>query len=120
MVDDNKQYEWLTSQTRYHNEKIIEAFSLFVKLASGIVAGLIWLITQKIDDTMKHKLMELIPFLFLLVGVSTGFMIIFNFRSWWGYRKAFSDLVGAERVPRPKWTAFSTELIMLVVMATSA
>lgn len=41
-IDDEKRYEFITEQLRYVNEKIIEAFTLFVKLTSAIMAGIVW------------------------------------------------------------------------------
>jgi len=50
MISDEKRYEFVTAQQRYTNEKIIEAFNLFIKLGSGIVAGFIWVKTQHLDN----------------------------------------------------------------------
>ncbi len=36
-IPEEKQYENLTTHLRYLNEKIIQSFTLFVKLASAIV-----------------------------------------------------------------------------------
>jgi hypothetical protein len=38
MVSDEKQYEFVSGQVRYHNEKIIESFEFFIKMFSAVVA----------------------------------------------------------------------------------
>lgn len=43
MVSDEKQYESVSTQVRYLNDKILESFNLYLKLFSGIVGGSIWL-----------------------------------------------------------------------------
>ncbi len=119
MIDDNKQFDWLAAQTRYHNEKFIEAFSLFIKLASGIVAGLVWMITQKIDDATRRDLIQVVPWVFGLVGVSTALLIVINFAAWWVHRKPISHL--ADKAPdRPKWTSCAAQVVMLLVIVISS
>ena len=119
MIDDNKQFDWLAAQSRYHNEKIIEAFSLFIKLASGIVGGLVWIIIQKIDDATRRSLIHLVPYVFVLVGVSTALVIVINFMAWWVYFKPISKL--ADKVPeRPKWTSCAVPVVMVAVIVISS
>ncbi len=91
-INDEKRYEFITEQIRYVNEKIIEAFTLFVKLTSAIVAGIVWLLIQNLKHETRILIGPVIPWLFLLLGVTCILLIIINLRSWWGYRKAESTL----------------------------
>lgn len=116
-VSADAQYNFLTSECRYKNEKIIEAFNLFMKLATSIVAGVFFLDWKMAaDDPKRCKLSHGADAFFLLVGISMVFLILNNLRSWRGYRKEVSRLV--TNVPAPKgpfW--FSSEALMCVVIA---
>jgi len=120
MIGDEKQYEFLTNQLNYHNDKIIEGFNQFIKLISAIIAGSIWIITQQLEQETKLLISKIIPSLILIISVSSIFLILINLRSWWGYRKAISSLIGAERVPPPKFPrSCSSELVMILVIIIS-
>jgi len=115
-VSDDAQYNFLTSECRYKNEKIIEAFNLFIKLSISIVAGVFFLDWKlPTDDLKRCKLSYGSDALFLLVGISMVLLILNNLRSWHGYRKEVSQLF--TKVPPPKgpfW--FSSEALMCVVI----
>ena len=46
MLTDDKQYEHVSLQVRYHNDKIEGSFNPFIRLFSAVVAGAIWLSLQ--------------------------------------------------------------------------
>ena len=116
-ISDEKRYEFITEQLRYVNEKIIEAFQMFVKIMSAIVAGLIILETQDVSAPTRTLVADLLPWLFLLVGLSSLILILVNLRSWWGYRIAESALVGRDKVPPPRFPrSCSGELVMMFVI----
>ena len=116
-VSDEKRYEFITEQLRYVNEKIIEAFQTFVRIVSAIVAGLIVLETQNVSAATRSLVAGLLPWLFLLVGLSSLILILVNLRTWWGYRIAESALVGRDRVPPPRFPrSCSGELVMIFVI----
>ena len=116
-INDQKRYEFITEQLRYVNEKIIEAFTLFVKLTTAIIAGIVWLLTQSLKDETRLLIGSFIPWLFLLLAATSILLIIINLRSWWGYRKAESTLVGVNKVPNPKFPrSCSGEIVMIGVI----
>jgi hypothetical protein len=117
MISDEKRYEFVTEQQRYTNEKIIEAFDLFVKLASGIVAGLIWIRTQNLDKATQLLVSSLVPWLYSLVALSSAVNIFANLRAWWGYRKAESELTES-LVPPPRFPrSCINEMVFLLLIA---
>ena len=117
MISDEKQYEFITGQLNYHNDKIIDAFSQFVKLVSAIIAGGVWMITQQLDAGTKTLIGKVAMWLILLVSISSTLLILINLRVWWGYRKTVSKLVGTERAPLPRFPrSSSSELVMILVI----
>ena len=121
MVSDEKQYEFVTRQLNYHNDKIIEAFNLFLKLISSIIAGSVWLISQKLDRETRALIGEIAPFFIFIGCISSILIILINLRSWWGYKKAISYLVGTEKAIPPKFPrSCSSELVMIITILISS
>jgi hypothetical protein len=109
-----KRYQFVTQQLRYHNEKIIEAFKLFIKLFSAIVGGAIWLSIQTNELSSYGNLALALVGVLTLVTVV---MVISNLMAWYGFRKAESFLVGKEKVgpPTPIRSCW-TEYVMIFAM----
>lgn len=116
MVQDSDRYQFVTGQTRYYNDKIIESFNLFIKLASAIVAGVLWLHLQELDDPTKTHYGQMAMLVLGLVTLGTGLLLLNNLRAWWGYRKAESALVGEETVPPPHFPMSCSSEILEVSM----
>ena len=47
-IPEEKQYEYLTHHLEYLNDKIIETFLLFIKLAIAIIGGIFFLWRQAV------------------------------------------------------------------------
>jgi hypothetical protein len=87
-------YENITAMLRYHNDKILEAFARFVTFSIGIVGGSFWLLSQKdISEQVNEAALSSIPLLFWFLGISSLALIYSNWKSWYGFRKAESDLL---------------------------
>jgi len=115
-ISDDAHYNHLTSECRYKNEKIIQAFNLFIKLATTIVAGVFFLDLQlDLSDPRRESFGQGADELFLLVAISMAFLILNNLHSWLGYRKEISKLVTSVSPPKGlSW--FSSELIQCLVI----
>lgn len=90
-IPEEKQYEYLTHHLEYLNEKIIESFVLFIKLATAIVGGVFflrWKLTN--NDPSQSSFLHLSNMLFWLVGISSIVLITNNLCAWREYRKTLS------------------------------
>jgi hypothetical protein len=114
-----ERYRFVTSQLSYFNEKIIEAFNLFIKLLTAIVGGVIWLRLQTDLGTVWIQIRGIVIGLVMLVGLSSILLVIFNLSSWWGFRKAESFLLNG-KIPPPVFPKSARqELLMMLVIAVS-
>ena len=117
MISDEKQYEFVTRQLNYHNDKIIDSFNQFVRLISAIIAGSIWVLTQQLNQDTHSLIGSILPWLILIISISSILLILINLRSWWNYKKTISLFVGSERVPKPKFPrSCSSEFVMILVI----
>ncbi|PPK74083.1 hypothetical protein B0F87_11113 [Methylobacter tundripaludum] len=90
-VSADKQYENITTQLRYLNDKIHDAFRHFFTLASAIIGGSLYAhITLAPDDPRRCGLGSSASALLSIVGVAIVILIATNFFSKQGYRKRLS------------------------------
>ncbi len=114
-----ERYRFVTSQLSYFNEKIIEAFNLFIKLLTAIAGGVLWLRLQNDWGTVWIQIRGIVVALIMLVGFSSILLVIFNLSSWWGFRKAESFLLKG-KIPPPVFPKSARqELLMMFVIAIS-
>ncbi len=91
-ASSDKHYENLTIHLRYLNDKIIEAFSLFIKLATTIIGGVFFLhLKLPQADSQRASMRYATNGLIILVGLSMILLIWDNLFSWLRYRKALND-----------------------------
>ena len=108
MISPEKEYEFVSGQVRYHNEKIIESFNLFIKLFSGVVGGSIWLTLQHgMTATRAASYARVSDGLACFLALLACLMIAENLRAWHGYRWAQVRLAGKNekgeyRIPPPR------------------
>ena len=115
-----ERYRFVTSQISYFNEKIIEAFNLYIKLITAIAGGVIWLRLQVDWGTIWIQIRGIVVALIILVGIASILLVIFNLSSWWGFRKAESFLLKG-KIPPPMFPKSARqELLLMLVIATSA
>ena len=95
-VDLDKRYEFVTISSRYHNEKIIEVFQLFIKLTTAIVAGVVYITLSKLPSDKQVALSLAAIATEAAVSIVCVTIIISNLRSWWGFRVAESEIVGKD------------------------
>jgi hypothetical protein len=115
-ISDDKHYDFITRQLEYTNEKIIQAFELFIKLFIVISGGIIWLKTQNFEDNFLKVLITPVRFLLILMGVGSIAVIILNLKSWWGYRKAQARLTTLAPSPR-HFLSYLHEIILILIVS---
>ena len=115
-----ERYKFVTSQCVYCNEKIIQSFTLFLKMVSTFAGGVIWLRLQQNWMDIWPQIGTLAVWLLVLLGLGTMLMIFRNLRAWWGFRKAESELTGGA-VPTPTFprSCLVEIFLMLVVLVTT-
>jgi hypothetical protein len=122
-IAEKDRYEFVTSSVRYHNEKIIQAFQLFIKLTTAVIGGTVYLSLQPMDP-IKHSLLTQAALVaecaICLVCIIT---IWANVRAWWGFRVAESKLVGKDAKDKDFIVAMPThiksylvEVVMTIVI----
>ena len=115
-VSKEERYKFVTSQCVYCNEKIIQSFTLFLKLVSTLAGGVIWLRLQPNWADVWSKVESLAVWLLILLGIGTVLMIYRYVVAWWGFRKAESALT-AGAVPEPRFPrSCIVELFLMVIV----
>ena len=102
---------------RYHNDKMVEAFVRFTRFSVGVGAGGIgYVFLNENTREVKDVVLVAMPVLLSFVGISSIAIILSNWKSWFGFRKAESKMLDMPclypRLPR----AFSEQFIMLVII----
>jgi hypothetical protein len=118
-VSDIERYAFVTSQLEYFNEKIIEVFSLYIKLLTAIVGGLIWLQTQPNFETIWARAKSLAVLIVAVIASASIVLILFNVDSWFGFRRAEAKLNRKAPTPR-RWLSIRQELAMIAVIALTS
>jgi hypothetical protein len=119
LISEVERYKFVVSQVEYLNEKIIETFSLYVKLLTGVIGGAVWLRLQRTGDDLWFRSRPLVVVLVVLIDVMASALIIFNLHAWWGFRKAESDLTGGQAVMPRFPRSCRQEISMLLVIVVS-
>jgi hypothetical protein len=126
MVTDDKQYEFVSKQVRYHNEKIIGAFKLFIQLFSAIIGGTIWLSLQPhITATRALSYAHISDILVTVLALFSSLWVFENLRAWHGYRGAQHRLGGLDahgkpKIPAPRLLRASvSEAAMILIIAAA-
>ena len=124
-IDKNKRYEFVTSSCRYHNEKIIQAFQLFLKLTTAVVAGIFYLSVNSPVGCKQKAIVIAANFTEGAICTVAVLLIIANLLAWWGFRNAESEIVGKDEsgnytVPKPKFPkSCLSEIVMVFVVLTT-
>ena len=119
-VAPDVEYQELKAHLRYLNEKIIEAFSLFIKLATAIVGGAFFLHWKlATDDPQRYLLARGINALLIVVAVAMTLIVLNNLWAWFGYRRALSQRF--PEIPfRCSLRTFLAEVLMVVLILVTA
>ena len=115
-VSPDVEYKELRTHLRFLNDKINEAFSLFIKLATAIIAGeffLHWKLTT--DDPQRHLLGRGLNGLLIVVGVAMSLIILNTLITWCGYRKTLSERF-AEIPFSFGFRTYIAELLMIIII----
>ena len=107
----------VTTMIRYHNDKMVEAFARFVRFSALIVAGSFYVF---LEGTESHGLIGVVtcmaPMLIVFVAISSAAVIASNWCSWFGFRKAESNLLEGAVQPPKFWRSAKEQLIMVAIM----
>jgi len=118
-VSETERYRIVCARIDLHHQKIVDSFSLFIKLASALAAGIVWL---RLDDKWRATWPELRGFaigLFLLIALGTVVLILFNLLAWWGYCRAESELTGG-KAPAPSFPRSCKQELTIFVIIVAA
>lgn len=85
-----KQYEYLTTQLRYLDDKIFRSFALFIKLATAVIGGTFYLYLKFPDLRGWTLLMFATNAAFVGIGLGNILLISNNLRSWQEHRKTLT------------------------------
>ena len=119
-VSDDKLYEELKTHLRYLNEKMIQAFEMYIKVATAIVGGSFFLHMKLPANDSQRKLMsDGANALMILVGVGMTIIIINNLLSWHSYRKTLSDNFSEIHFKRSPGTWLVEILMCILILTTS-
>lgn len=121
MIDELNRYHNITKMLVYLNEKIIESFNFFIKIFTAIIGGYLWLSIQSNSQDLKRNIAIYIQLILIAVCALTLVRVWANLKSWWGFRKAESQLVGIDKVPYPKIpNSCLSEILMclIIIIAT--
>jgi len=118
-IPEEKQYEYLTSHLEYLNEKILESFALFIKLATAIIGG-VFLLHWKLEENKLSgaSFVNMSNMLFWVVGISIIFLIFNNLLAWRAYRKTLSEEYPRIKLPNCfRW--WISEVVMGLLILTT-
>jgi hypothetical protein len=118
-IPAEKQYEYLTHHLEYLNEKIIDTFTLFIKLSTAIIGGVFYLRWQlTIDGSIRVHFALISKLLFSVVSLSLILLIFNNRRSWGGYRKRLTgEYPGIP--PTSKFLSVASEVVMCSIITVT-
>ena len=122
-ISNDKHYEYVSAQARYHIDKMTLLFNFAVKGFSAVIGGSVWLsVSHNIVPNRAKEYAMLSNVLMWSILIVSIIMILDNFRSWYGYRKAQSKVAGKSVtgepiVPGPRvFPAIITEIGMIIIM----
>ena len=119
-VDDSERYRFVTSRITHFDTRIIEHFKMYIQVASAIVAGYVWVRTQAQAQELLPAVGVLAPTLLVLLAASMSLLVWGDFKCWWGYRRAESELTHGA-APTPSFPrAGLQEVIMTALMLATA
>lgn len=105
-ISAEKQYEYLSAQLRYLDNKIFRAYALFVTIAAAIIGGTFYLYLQKDNFFIlrsPHNFGLMIDFIFLGICFGSNLVITNNLRSWWDHRKRIESYTTICSLQGPWW-----------------
>ncbi len=90
IVPPDKQYEYLTAQLRYLDDKIFRSFSAFITLATAIIGGIFYLALTP-NNLSDPRLALASDMVFIGVALGSILLISNNLRSWKEHRDILSE-----------------------------
>jgi len=115
-LPNDKEYEYLTDHLDYLNDKIIDAFKLFIKLATAITGGLFYLSFSDHNNLNKAYLVSMSDGLFLAVSICAIFLIWSNLDCWRKYRVTLYNKYQGIPPIRKDWGRNETMMILIIIL----
>ena len=119
MIDDIERYKWITSQVNYFADRMRDNFKLYIQLATAIIGGFIWLQIQPDLDNHKLAVLKIVPTLLLILGIFMSILIWVDYRCWYQYREAESELIGGKYPPRFPNSAGGEVFMTIAILSSS-
>jgi hypothetical protein len=118
-ASDDTVYQEFRSHLRYLNDKIGAAFSLFIKLATAIVGGAVFLSSRLLkDDPQRDSLGLALGVILATCAVSQTIVLLNHLWAWYGHRKTLSELFPDIPFSRSIRT-YLAELVLCAMMIAS-
>ena len=115
-----ERYKNVTTMIRYHNDKMVEAFVRFTRFSIGIVAGSIGFISlNDVGQDFKDFVLLATPVIFWFLGISSIAIILSNWKSWFGFRKAEAKTMDNPCLYPHLPRSIAEQLIMLVIVISA-
>lgn len=112
-----KYYEYLNNNLNYFNEKIIESFRLYIKLASAIIGGALYVHLTLLEGDPRRLSIKYWPnALLVMVGVSVIIMIINYLILWVRYRKRLDNRLFPDKDIKYGLTVWINEFVMCLIV----
>ncbi len=119
-IPPSKEYKYLTARLQYLNEKIIQSFTLFIKLATTIVGGAFYLrLNLPNDAQMRMFFSQAVELLLVVVSLSMILLILNNLFAWQECQANLSKKYkGIKKAKGMRWW-FSEAVMCLLIAGTS-
>lgn len=115
-----ERYENVTTMIRYHNDKMVEAFVRFIKFSIGVIAGSIGLISLgDVGQELEKFILFAVPVIFWFTGVSFIAIILSNWKSWFGFRKAEAEILNMHSLKPELPRSISEQIIMSLIVSSA-
>ncbi len=111
---ESEKYQFITSMQKYHDEKIGQAFRMYVTLSSSIVAGSLWLLSQDTGRDLFGQIKFLAIVLIVIACIASSTLIWFNLDGWYGFRLAECKMDSESPTPKPMKSRRG-EILMIVI-----
>src|SRR6185295_15159586 len=99
-LSNEKHCEMLSDTIRDKSAAMNDGFKLFIQMFSSVVGGSVLLRVQY-GEKIPHAFINLSNVIAVMVVITTGIIILDQYRSWYGYRRTLSVVAGKDHRAKP-------------------